>query len=287
MKRIRSGNRYLLLILGLALVLNSCVNLRSVNSYSLKSTESLKKFEEISYSFAEHCLDRCQFESVQDFSIKRTAECDCKLYEDADKAATTIYKRLRGYFEALSALTNNELTDYSLDALKEPLTAGGFGSIEIEAADVNAASHIATILLRATTDLYRKNKTKTYVAEANADIQILLKKFNEITRSNLSGLLDFKKERLFSYYRELLVDTSLSTYEKAQAGREYYQELSAIDTQQRQIEAFARSVDRIAKGHQELYENRNKMTAKEFKELIRGYTGDLRNIISEFNALKR
>jgi two-component sensor histidine kinase len=71
------------------------------------------------------------------------------------------------------------------------------------------------------------------------------------------------------------------------ATTDYYQQLLEVTTKQNQIDAFAKSLKSMAEGHQKLYENRNKMQAKEVKELLTGYASDIQDIISEFNKLKK
>ena len=103
---------------------------------------------------------------------------------------------------------------------------------------------------------------------------------------NLAELLSVKSEEIHSYYKRVVLDTMNSQYIKGQASYQYYQELSTLRKRQKKIRSYAKSIDKIAKGHQELYDNRDNMTQKEFRSLISGYSGDIRNIISEFNKLK-
>lgn len=52
------------------------------------------------------------------------------------------------------------------------------------------------------------------------------------------------------------------------------------------METFARSLKTIAEGHQELYNNRNKLSAREIAVRLAGYACDIQDIISEFNKFK-
>lgn len=275
-----------ILLLFLTAGLSSCVNLKSVNDFSSSSSKGIKKFEDINYSFKQHCIDRCQFEAIRKFEIKRETECDCDDYKKADSVTLVIYNSIKGYFDGLTNLSNNDLTDYNFDALKKSLNEGKFGDIEIEKTQVDAYSAISNILLKATTDIYRKNKIKEYVEEANAPIQILLTKFQFILQKNLQDELNFKKEKLYAYYQEMKLNNTLTEYEKGKATIDYYQQLSEINAKQQQINAFTKSLKSISEGHQKLYDNRNKMSAKELKEMMTGYSSNIQDIISEFNKLK-
>lgn len=271
----------------LLLCLAGCVNLKQINDYSSTSSAGIKKFENIGYSFKQHCIDACHFEAIKKFEIKRDNECDCNLYKQADSVTQTIYNAIKGYFDGLTCLSNNELTTYNLDPLKKSLKAGSFGNISIDTSDVNAYSKISKILLKATTDLYRKKKIKKYVASANVPLQVLLTKFQFILQTNLEGELNWKKDELYRYYKKMRESATLSDLEKGQAVTEYYRQLSEINNRQKQIDIFSKSINVIAEGHQKLYDNRNKISAKDLKDEITKYSSNIKDIISEFNKIKQ
>lgn len=280
---LQTGITLFLLVLGLS----GCVTLKSVNGFSSTASKGIKKFEDINYSFSQHCMDRCQFETMRNFDIKREMECNCDDYKNADKVTLLIYNSIKGYFDGLTKLSDNDVTDYDFEALKKSLTKGTFGDVTIGADQVNAYSAISKILLRATTDGYRKNKIKKYIEEANAPLKVLLNKLQFILQKNLEGELNFKKEKLYAYYQEMKMSYTLSDYEKGRANTDYYLQLSNIIAKQKQIDAFAKSLTSIAGGHQKLYDNRNKISAKELEGLLKGYSSDIKDIIAEFNKLKK
>ncbi|HOV11862.1 MAG TPA: hypothetical protein PLT47_11635 [Bacteroidales bacterium] len=271
----------------MALCLSACVNLKSVTDYSTAASAGIKNYEEIDYTFSQHCYERCQFEAIRNFEVKKESDCDCETYQKADSVTLLIYNAIKGYFDGLINLSANELTDYSFDALQTSLTEGNFGKIKIEKEHVEAYGTISKILLKATTDLYRKKKLKVYIEEANEPLQLLLNKFQFIIQNNLEGELSFKKEKLYVYYKEMSLSTTLTDYEKGKGIIDYYRQLSEIDAKQKQIDAYAKSIKIIAEGHQKLFDNRNKMTIKELQELLSSYTSNIKDIISEFKKLKK
>ena len=202
--------------LGLILLtvgLSSCVNLKHVNDFSSSSLKSIKKYEEINYSFKQNCLDNCQDKKINDLSLS-AKDCDCKLNEKADSVTLLIYNSVRGYLDGLTNLSNNELTSYKMDALTKVLTEGDFGSIKIEKEQVEAYSKISKILLKAFTDEYRKRKIKEYVLSANEPIKVLITFLDFNLSSNLIGNLRVQKNSIEEYSFELLKDSTLSKIEK-------------------------------------------------------------------------
>ncbi|RAI93866.1 hypothetical protein [Algoriphagus yeomjeoni] len=283
-------NKYLLksrltLIL-FALSIVGCVNLKSVGDFSASSIESIKNFEQIDYSFLQHCLDRCAEEAIRLYEIKRAQECSCALYEEADSVAQVFYNTIGGYFEGLGLLSQNELTNYSSEALIGALTTQEVGPLQIDERTASAFSSLSNTLLRASTDFYRRKKLAKYIEEANEPIQVLLEKFEVIVSTNLKGELRFKRERLYAYYMDMKMSrTVVSEYEKGQATADYYQALGEIKRKEMELAVFGKSLAEIAKGHQVLYENRNELSVKSLQNLAKGYSSNIKGLISEFKKL--
>ncbi len=268
------------------LFISSCINLKTVGDYSAISIESIRNFEEIDYSFLQHCLDRCKDEAIQTFEIKRAQDCSCELYQEADSVTQVFYNSIEGYFQGLGNLSQNELTQYSSNALIGTLTADELGPVKIEERTASAFSSLSNTLLRASTDCYRRKKIVEYIEQANEPIQILLEKFETIISNNLKKELRFKRERLYAYYTDMKMNRTLtSDYEKGKATADYYQALEAIQRKEMELEVFGKSLAEIAKGHQVLYENRNKLSVKNLQELLQGYSSNVKELISEFNKL--
>ncbi len=286
MKKYKPKKTLIVTLLALPIVFCSCVNLKTVGDFSSASTESVKNFERIDYSFVKHCLDRCTDEAIRNYEINRTQDCSCALYQEADSVTQVIYNSIEGYFEGLNNLSNNELTNYSSDAVVSALSADELGPLKIEERTVNAFSSLSNTLLRASTDFYRRKKITSYIEQANEPIQVLLEKFRVIIGTNLKGELRFKRERLYNLYVDIKMNgTLISEYEKVKAAADYYQALEAIQRKEIELEVLSKSLDEIAKGHQVLYDNRKKLSVKDLTGFLLSYSNNVNELISEFNKL--
>ncbi len=281
-KEVRAGLWLLVLSAGFT----GCVSLRAVHDFSETSSTDLQGFEDIDYTFQQHCLERCRLSAVKSLEIKRALTCNCAVYQKADSITQFLYQAIRGYFDGLADLSRNALTHYHFDALKNALSAGEYGSVQINPQQAEAYTQIAHILLRATTDAYRRKKIKEYIGEANKPIHVLLKKFQFIIRDNLRGELKFRKETLYAFYKETLLEDDLSDYEKRAAASAYYRRIAAIDSKMARLNVFAESLETIAEGHQKLYDNRNRLSAKALSARITRYASDIRDLRSAFHKLK-
>ena len=265
---------------------SSCANLHAVNNFAGNSSASLSNFTDIKYSFQQHCMLRCEEESIDQMQIKRTLDCDCSLYKTADSVTTLIYLSLKNYFASLAAFTSKDLRHTDFSGLNANLVAGTFGDVQITQQQADAYTGIANLLTDATTAIYRKNKVKKYISKSNAPIQVLLDKLQFILKQNLSSELDFKKEKLYDRYQELIRTGNINNYEKQKATSDYYQQLNAVNDQQTQITLFANSLQDIASGHQKLFDNLNRLKEKPLADSLSKLQSAMQSNTVRFNKIK-
>lgn len=264
----------------------SCVNLKAVGEFSATSQVSIRNFEKIDYTFLDHCMDRCKEEAIGKFEFNRELECACDIYVEADSVTQIMYQAIGGYFENLGNLSQNELTEYSTNAMVNSMTAVELGPLAIDSNLATAYSALSNVMLRGTTDFYRRRKIAGYIEDANEPLQVLLEAFQRIVRTNLKGELRFKKERLYAYYMDMKMNNTLqSDYEKGKATTDYYQAIEDIQRKEKQMDLFAETLAEIAKGHQLLYDRRDKLSAKDLTLAMLGYSGQVKILVSEFNKL--
>ena len=272
-------------VIGLSLFFAGCVNLGRVNDYAANAAGSIGQFEELGYSFNKACQEKCQMEQLEKQQLL-TKGCDCQTEKEADSVTLVIYHALKGYFEGLAKLSGNELTNYRFNALTNGLTAGNFGLVHINQAQVNACTKVSNILTQAITNGYRRKKLTTYIGEANESVKILLDALKSNLVTNLTRRLETQRQRTQSYYFDLSKDNAISPYEKKKVIEEYNGLMAGIDVKKRQIAVFGKGIESIGAGHQELYDARSQLKTKEIKELLTRYGSEIQDTVDEFNKLK-
>lgn len=266
----------------------SCVNLKTVQGFSNTSSTGLQQFEEIHYTFLDHCQDRCFEIAVHEFQLERELECECGDFISADSVTQVIYSTINGYLLGLGELAQNNLTTYRTNDLTGALTAQQLGPVSIDESVVGAFSALSNTLLRSTTDFYRRRKIASYIEQANDPLQVLLKKFEQIVQANLKGELQFKKERLYGNFIELKLNNTLeSDFEKRKAGEDYYNALLEINRLEKMIDIYAKSLHEIADGHQVLYDKRDKLSLKDLAVDLMDYSSEIQVLYTEFNKLNQ
>ena len=266
--------------------ISSCVNLKHVNAYSAESFEGIQYFETLNYSFQQSCLDKCFEKKINDLEFL-DQNCDCKQEKIADSITLKIYGSVFGYFDGLTNLSDNDLTSYKTDALTNALSEGDFGSITIKKEQVESYTKVSQLLIYAFTDSYRKKKIKDYVKDANTPVKALISFLDFNISSNLYGKLEVKKNRLKSDYFDLVKESSLSSFEKRNAIKEYYNAIATIEQQQAKFVAYSKTLTAISLGHQKLYEDIEHLSTKTIKQELFESASEIKSIISELKKYKK
>lgn len=277
--------RVFILMLSLSLVLTSCINLKEVNTYSSAALRSLENFEALGSSFEEVCVDNCFLVQLQAMQLI-PGSCDCELDRAADSITFVLYSVVRMYFEGLAKLSGPEAVNYTLAPVTSALSEGKFGDLTLDKAQVEAVGKISTILLRAVTDGYRKGKIAQFIDQANGPIQELLRFLALNVHRNLSGKLGVRQQKLREYYFRYLGDTTVSNFERRTVIKEYTFAAREISNQRAKLAAYGKTLDRIAMGHKELTDRRERLGLQATKDLLSQYASEIRAIMGEFNKLK-
>lgn len=272
--------------LGIILLLSSCVNLKHVNDFSSSSLNSIRKFEEINYGFHQNCMENCFEMKMGELNFTST-DCNCSLNEKADSINLLIYNTIKGYLIGLSNLSNNDLTSYKINPLSNALMEHNSNLLTLEKSQVDAYTTISTILLKSFTDEFRKKKIKEYVITANEPLKILINYLDFNLSANLIGKLDIQRQRIQSYYFDLLQDKTLSSHEKRNIIGEYYQQIIQLENRKSVLLSYSKILKKINIGHQKLVDAFNTLSKEEIKAQFTQYSSDMEDIISEFNKIKK
>ena len=266
------------------LCVSSCVNLKHVNTYSSESLTGVQYFETLNYSFQQSCLDKCFEEKINALEFLNQ-NCDCKQEKVADSITLKIYGSVFGYFDGLTNLSDNDLTSYKTDALSNALSEGDFGSITIKKEHVESYTKVSQLLIHAFTDSYRKKKIKDYVKDANTPVKALISFLDFNISSNLYGKLEVKKNRLKLDYFDLVKERSLSSFEKRNAIKEYYNAIATIEQQQDKFQVYSKTLTAISLGHQKLYDDIEHVSSKTVKQELLQSASEIKSIISELKKI--
>jgi hypothetical protein len=283
----RRPARLIIQLAGIALsfLLLNCTHLKNVNEFSAHSLDAIGKFDDIPYDFSRGCLDRCETNAIDSFKIIREVHCPCAPYKKADSLVHAIYRALMGYFSTLEKLSSSQLAEFNIDPLERSIKGLDWGPVQVTAEEGTAYTKLAEVAMGLTVSQRQRHKTRETIEQANTSVQLLLNKLSFIEDNNMVQLLEFKKERLFAYYRSL-GKSKLSDYERLQSTSAYYERAKEIALLEQQLKLYSQSLKRIAKGHQDLFDRRDKLSSREVEKDVITLTKDVQDLISKFDKLK-
>ena len=267
------------------LLMSSCVNLQHVSEYATTAVTQLKTYDDLGYSFSQSCDDACALTALRKLQLQPT-DCHCQADSTADSVTTVIYKGIKSYYDGLAKLSDKDLGKYKMTGLAKSLQAGSFGSVTITKPQATAYTALAGIVADAIAGAYRAKKVKGYIEAANTPIQTLLQTLSFTLRENLEGKLNVQQQRLQDLYFDMANDKNATQYERTKAIEDYRAASLNLRKKQAQLELFTKGLDKLAKAHQTLYEERNKLTLKECQAAMSEYSDQIGGMVEAFKKIK-
>lgn len=269
----------IIICLSLISLLGSCAGFKEVNTFAASSEKSINSYKSIAYTFSGNCDYKCTQRSLEN-SVFQTAEknCFCKDAILADKNVNRLLSVLKSYFKGMANLSDNKLTAYSFNAIENPLVEGKY----IKKADIKPYTNIAGLVTMMLTDNYRAKKLKHVIETANSDVILLLEKTAAIIENNLVPTLSGRQSDIQQIYHDLYVASNTSSYEKFNIQKMYFLKLTSIAAKKEGLKKYSRVLSKISKGHQSLYDNKDKLKEKGIKKMIAAYADDLNDIVEQF-----
>jgi hypothetical protein len=291
---------YLSVALLLVVCITGCANLEHINTFATLSEKALSAETDIGYSYSQSCEEfNCKVsDSIGLYYYPVTAEqmkaafidtpkCNCKAFENADNALTTINSMLSAYFTGLANLSDSKAVNYNYNDLVSAINTNAT-KLSFSADEVTAFGNIATILSNDLMNTYRRNKLKVIIKKADPDIQIVLSAYIKQMQSFRDVVLKGDLQFLANWYSGYLTDNSgkLSPYEKGKIYQDYLDQKAKIINYQTLTTSFISSLQTIKAGHAAMVKDAGQLTAANVKEIINAYSADIFSLISQFNKLK-
>lgn len=192
---------------------------------------------------------------------------------------------LRKYFNLLDNLAVDEIGDYKqLDELKK-LNFALQNPPGVNPEGTEALSKIVGILYKATFDRWRQRQLPFLIEQSNPPLQVILGVMKEVVQDGFGGDLLTEEAAMQIYYTTLIME---STDPAGRAALMEWQEvrLLKLENQRKAIQQFGVVLDKIAKGHQILFDNRNNLSNEMVLEQIRKHSNDLQKTLKALLLLE-
>lgn len=248
MKRIiERTNTCTLVVVGMLVFLAcGCANLSAIHDYAaISSTVADNNSLTIEY---------VEWPNVQKryFSKEKYADFD-SMSEQREKQKKLLllqHSIIAEYMHVLGQFASDEVVNYNkeMDNLNKSLKDAKYNEKELA-----SCQKILKYVLNTSTEHWRREKIKTLVKNSNQDIQIVLAGLMNITDKGLLGDIHTQRQAMQNYYDDIISDSNDKAGITAiNEWREY--RLKLLDKQEKIIKAYSLALQKIAEGHQKLYE---------------------------------
>jgi hypothetical protein len=291
-------------------VLFSCVDTSSIARFAALSKVASDKFPEIAADYRASCMRTARYQAmdtaqyqVDKIEAAAVQTCNKSLGLNAlEKDLIAANRTLMSYLDALGRLASNRKTvfDNNINSFAANMKATG----EFDDAKIDAVKGLATFLSDAAAAGWRKKELARAIEAANPAVQTVAAALKTIVGEDYLGLLDNEEAAMRIYYggtisaAQAYYDTLIARQYRLNPDRQpkelpeetvimgylhdkWQSDKTAVETKRAAARAYVTILEKIARGHQKLYDNRNKLDAKEIKDMILGYAQELDPLIQD------
>lgn len=276
-----SGQRTLpvfkILWLALVVALPACTDLGAVREWSATSMQAAQ-FNEVVTTYKDtpgrlklYDKDEAAFWDAQETIRAEQAEAlELQLALVAD------------YMGALAALSADSASDYAEDV--GSLTSSLQKTGRLSQSTVGAAGKLATTLLNAAAQAWQKAKVGELIGEANAPLQeILATELRAIVDQDFRRDIAIEASFLDAYFEDLLRFGGGSKAANVALNEWFILRKEENEKRAAAVDSYVAVLDKIAEGHQKLYDSRDDLDAvelgKDLFKLAKEIRKNIKNIL--------
>ena len=266
-------------------LIEGCVSNKAITQFTSTSIEATRRLPVLAGDLAESCVRQKQYASIREgtfdpVKLRHDAEKECVSLKASEKNFVVANKVLVEYLQTLDKLAGDNIVAY--DKSIDKLVANLGESKLIPKAQVTTLSRLVNLIGDASSTGWRRRKLGKAIAQANPDIQSLLSLLSAIVKNDYVQLL--QNEQLAA--KNLYLATIKENVKKEPVAvillqQQWNKEFKSLDDRKIAAATYADILTTIAQGHQLLFDNQARLSRKEVKKEILGYTSRLVPLIGE------
>jgi len=283
------GKRMMPFLVLLSLVLCGCADLGSISTFSQISSESAA-YTTLTEDYVKtverdkRYEDKKQQKALNEIIERRKAQ---------QVGLLAMHKLVSDYMSTLGELASDEVISYdqSLDGMAKAIgnIKDKDGKQVVAKENIDSVDALCKLLTKAFTDSYRQNRLKEIISSSNKDFQIVIAGLKEYIEVGYIGSLETERTAAKEYYEGVI--SVAESHPPQQAAIVLLQDKlnginDAIDAKKQAAELYMEILDKIAKGHQFLYDKRDKITSRQLLSTISGYGNDIANLYVSISNLE-
>lgn len=247
----------------------SCKSYKEIHTLAGTAAEKLDHFKKIEYNYTIGCQDKCYLRALENKTFDlNPPKCNCSEEVKTDRNFNKLLKGLIIYFKALEKLSEDKLTSVNLDPIGDPLVDAQYISKSDLRPLQNLSEHLGQMIL----NKYRSKHLNSAIEKAHGPVVEILDNLQKLINQNLLLTLENKKGELQQIYLINFKDSLNSNFDRFQIKDEFFKSLSEVDRIKKELNNYTKVLDKVKKGHELLYQNRNSIDLERTKnELIKFY----------------
>ena len=267
-------------------ILQSCATTQRVAVLSNTALEALQTFDEINYSFKDHCILMHELENYK--AIEENNKIDlntpvCADWNRVDSMKNALISVLSSYFSGLKKLSDEKAKNVYLPPITKHLRPGSYLGVDLSNEQVSATNNISEKLLSAALGSYRNNKIKKFIAESDRSIAIIFLKSIEFI-GLLRTAIKSDQALLLNVYTLLIKDGN-NKFQQIQAFRDYSKQDNDLDKRERQFRSYISILKGVSEAHHEVASKINTLNKKEWQHLLIEEASEIYLLIKVFKEL--
>jgi hypothetical protein len=263
--------------------LSSCIDFGPVREYAALSKQASTGYFEIVQDLYQSCLRSAEFDSPADGG---TPEAHCAEWKKVQPGLLKAESTLQDYLVAIGKLAGDETVSYdeNLDSLRQALENTTLsGKAVFDSKQVDAATGIAGFMLKAATDAYRRRELERAFSSQNENVKTVTAALKEIVGHDYEKRLENEETAITAF--QVRVQRASDQSLAAEIGRREAQEhLWDIAKKREAADSYVKTLDLIAKGHQQLYEHKKELSSK---DLAKSLADDVSKMIPLIQSIQK
>jgi hypothetical protein len=275
--------RLALTVIFLLVSVSGCANFKEIKAFASLSS-SAATHDALTRDYIEALERRKQYQP-QKFHSELEAQ---KMRRETQRASLDVLQQtVADYMQALGGLASGEIRafDKSLEDVSKNLNDATL----LDNNEKDAVGALSTILARTVTATYRLHELKKIVQESNQPLQDVINATRRVVKKGMIGDLRVESTLVERYYDKFMLapDNPVEPIAMALAKEAKAEALGRVDNRIRSIQAYDDVLEKIARGHQYLYDHRDMIGNDEFDRQLKQYIGELRSAYKSLRDISR
>ncbi len=267
------------MLVPLALLFSGCdrADFVAVKNFAAVSQAATDQFPDIAADIYGSCVRSAQFEADPGAQPAVGARCD--RFKQLTPGLISANKVLEEYLFSLGRLAADQRVTYG------PALNGLAGEIQatntFKPAQINAISGILGFLLNAEAGRFRQQQVEAAIQATNANLKVLIPALKAIIGQDYARLLLIEEQTMDAYYRSKLRAGKQQPLLAALIQNQWQNDKTALTQKKAAAAAYVKILEEIQTGHQQLYDDRNRLTSQETVQAIVQYARTLQPLVKD------